>query len=89
MEDRVCKNCGDTVALMCADQHDCILGNMTHERRKEIENDMSTSLTQIEINNGWFFCNFEWDGMLIREGSPEANVCSKLCKCQPIKTTGE
>lgn len=33
-------------------------------------------LTEEEIKEGWFFCNCEWDGMLIHKDWSEAEVCS-------------
>lgn len=84
-----CKKCQEQVVLPCADTADCILGNapvMSPDRIKEINSDMEASLTDKEMNAGWFFCNFEWDGMLLHEDSPEAKICGNVCACQPTKT---
>jgi hypothetical protein len=51
--------------------------NMTLNRRHELENDTTLSLTAKEVAEGWFFC-CEWDGMLIHESHPEAECCTCL-----------
>jgi len=54
---------------------------MTPERYKEIQTDMSAKLTKEELAEGWFFCNYEWDGLLVKKGCPEAEICKDHCNC--------
>jgi hypothetical protein len=54
--------------------------NMTKERYRELQRNMESRLTPQEQNDGWIFCNCEWDGMLIHKSDPEAECCSCLRK---------
>ena len=36
------------------------------------------SLTAKEVEDGWIYCNCEWDGLLINKAWPEAEICSCL-----------
>lgn len=49
---------------------------MKDERYLELERNPKAALTDDEIAEGWHFCE-EWDGMLINDKWPEAEVC--LC----------
>ena len=48
---------------------------MTKERIAELRINPEAKLTDEEIADGWYFCNCEWDGMLIRMGGKEAQIC--------------
>lgn len=51
---------------------------MTNERYIELEKNEELKLTKEEIDQGWFFCNCEWDGMLINKDGHEAQFCGCL-----------
>ncbi len=60
---------------------------MTPERYDELMKSDSLQLNKAEVAEGWRFCMCEWDGLLIKAGDPEAQVCScffeqegKVCK---------
>ena len=57
---------------------------MNHTRYRQLQMDVTSTLTEVEYKEGWFFCNFEWDGMLLQAGCPEAEICEANCQCQPI-----
>lgn len=54
---------------------------MTPKRYKEIEKNPTIKLTKEELEAGWFFCNYEWDGMLLKKGWAEAEICKNSCNC--------
>jgi hypothetical protein len=47
---------------------------MTPERRKELEMNIESELTEEEVREGWVFC-CEWDGLLIHKSDKEAECC--------------
>ena len=50
---------------------------MTDERYRELESDLSLSLTKDEVAEGWHFC-LEFDGLLVK-GDPNEEYCGKAC----------
>lgn len=48
---------------------------MNRERYMELAKNPELKLTEEEIREGWFFCNCEWDGMLIHDSHVEAEFC--------------
>lgn len=59
---------------------------MTPERYKELSVDLSTRLTQEEMDAGWRFCICEWDGMLVNINDTEGE--GSLCTCFRDKDEG-
>ena len=57
---------------------------MKSSRYYELERDPTLKLTQEEIDNGWGFCNCEWDGMLVHKDSEDGKLCSCLQKAHNI-----
>lgn len=57
---------------------------MNKERITQLELH-GAELTAEEKAEGWFFCNCEWDGMLLHERDDEA----KLCYCHLRKLNNE
>lgn len=49
---------------------------MHDTRYNELSRNLDLKLTPEEIAEGWFFCECEWDGMLIHRTSQEARVCT-------------
>jgi hypothetical protein len=56
---------------------------MTDERYFELMRDYSLSLTQDELAAGYWFCHFEWDGMVVHKDEAEGQICMKKCDCRP------
>lgn len=48
---------------------------MDKDRFMELCTDLKATLTRDEIEDGWFFCDCEWDGMLLHETDEEAELC--------------
>lgn len=49
---------------------------MSPERYRALMADPDAKLTLAEVAEGWRFCSCEWDGLLIRQGDPEAEHCT-------------
>lgn len=48
---------------------------MTPERRSILDKDMSATLTEEELAEGWHFC-LDWDQLLIHKSHREFECCS-------------
>jgi hypothetical protein len=48
---------------------------MNITRYNELCRSKDATLTQAELDAGWFFCLCEWDGMLLHKSDKEAEYC--------------
>jgi hypothetical protein len=58
-------------------------------RYKEMSGPTIEGLTEAEKADGWFYCNYEWDGMLMHSHWKEAEICRENCNCQPLTNSKE
>lgn len=61
-----------------------IVHGMTLPRYDELNRE-GRDLTEAELASGWFYCHCEWDGLLIHESDPEAEVCGCLTKRRTVE----
>lgn len=59
---------------------------MTTKRRKELEGNLASILTDEEQAEGWHWC-LEFDALLVGPGMPELNACKCLAVSHPVYKT--
>lgn len=55
---------------------------MTPLRYEALMADTNGQLTPSEYLAGWWFCIFEWDGLLVHSSWLEGEICKGACNCQ-------